>query len=51
LQSLPITDKVVSSDPAHGEVYSIQQYVINFVSYLRDVGGLHRFPPSIKLTV
>ena len=29
MQSLPITDKVVSSDPAHGEVYSIQHYVIN----------------------
>ena len=29
MQSLPITDKVVSSDPSHGEVYSIQHYVIN----------------------
>ena len=26
-------------NPAHGEVYSIQHYVIKFVSYLRQVGG------------
>ena len=32
LQSVPITNKVVSSNRAHGEVYSIQQYVIQFVS-------------------
>jgi len=30
-QSVPITNKVVSSNPAHGEVYSIQLYVIKFV--------------------
>jgi hypothetical protein len=29
--------KVVSSNPAHGEVYSIQRYVIKFVSDLRQV--------------
>ena len=29
--------KVVSSNPAHGEVYSIQHYVINVVSDLRQV--------------
>ena len=34
MQSVPITTKVVSSNPAHGEVYLIQQYVINFVSDL-----------------
>jgi hypothetical protein len=39
LQSVPITSKVVSSNPAHGEVYSIQHYVINFVNDLRQVGG------------
>ena len=36
-----------------GEVYSIQNYVINFVSDLRQVGGFLRvlqFPPPIKLT-
>jgi hypothetical protein len=32
-------------------VYSIQQYVIQFVSDLRQVGGFLRFPPPIKLTV
>jgi len=32
VQSVPITTKVVSSNPACGEVYSIQQYVIKFVS-------------------
>jgi hypothetical protein len=26
---VPITTKVVSSNPAHGEVYSIQHYVIS----------------------
>ena len=29
MQSVPITTKVVSSNPVHGEVYSIQHYVIN----------------------
>jgi hypothetical protein len=28
VQSVPITIDVVSSNPAHGEVYSIQHYVI-----------------------
>ena len=37
LQSLPITTKIVSSNPAHAEVYSIQHYVIKFVSDLRQV--------------
>jgi hypothetical protein len=31
-QSVPITTNVVSSNPAHGEVYSIQHYVIKFVN-------------------
>jgi hypothetical protein len=35
---------------AHGKVYSIQLYVIKFVSNLRQVGGFIRFPPPIKLT-
>jgi hypothetical protein len=45
--------KVVSSNPANGEVYSIQNYVIKFVRDLRQVGGFLRvlwFPPPIKLT-
>jgi hypothetical protein len=44
---------VVSSNPAQGEVYSIQHYVIKFVSDLRQVGGflrILRFPSQIKLT-
>jgi hypothetical protein len=28
VQSVPITTNVVSSNPVHGEVYSIQHYVI-----------------------
>ena len=35
MQSVPITANVVNSNPAHGEVYSIQHYVIKFVSDLR----------------
>ena len=34
VQSVPITTKVVGSNPAHGRVYTIQHYVINFVSDL-----------------
>jgi hypothetical protein len=48
-----ITNKVVSSNPVHGEVYSIQHYVIKLVKDLRQVGGflrVLRFPPPIKLT-
>jgi hypothetical protein len=53
MQSVPITTNVVSSNPAHGAVFSIQYYVIKFVFDLRQVGGLLRilrFPPTIKLT-
>ena len=32
VQSVPITNKVVSSNPAHGEIFSIQYYVIRFFS-------------------
>ena len=48
-----ITTKVVSLNPIYGEVYSIQHYVIKFVSDLQQVGGflwVLRFPPPIKLT-
>jgi hypothetical protein len=47
------TTKVVSSNPVHGRLYSMQYYVIKFVSDLRQVGGflrVLRFPPPIKLT-
>jgi len=36
VQSVLITTKVVSSNPVHGEVYSIHHYVIKFVSDLRQ---------------
>ena len=39
MQSVSITTEVVSLNPAHGEVYSIQHYVLKFVSDLRQVGG------------
>ena len=39
VQSVPITAKVVSSNPANGEVYLIQLYVIKFVNDLPQVGN------------
>ena len=39
---MPIITEFVSSNPAYGEVYSIQHYVIKFVSDLRHVGGYRR---------
>ena len=53
-QSTPITTEAVSSNLIHVEVYSIQHYVIKFVSDLRQVDGflrLLRFPPPKTLTV
>ena len=53
MQSVPITTNFVSSNPVHGEVYSIQHYDIQFVSDLRQVGGFLRalhFTPPMKLT-
>jgi hypothetical protein len=44
---------IVSSNPAHDEVYSIQHYVLKFISDLRQVGGFFRvirFSPPMKLT-
>jgi hypothetical protein len=38
---VPITTKVVSSNPVHDDVYSIKHYVIKFVSDLRQDGGMH----------
>ena len=51
--SVPINTKVVSSNPVHGEEYSIQHYVKMFVSDFRQIDGVLnvlRFPPPIKLT-
>jgi hypothetical protein len=39
---MPITTKVVSSNPAHGVMYLIQQYVIKFIIDLRSVGSFLR---------
>jgi hypothetical protein len=47
VQSVYITTKVMSSNSVHGEVYSIQHYVIKFVSDLRLVGG---FLPSTPVS-
>jgi hypothetical protein len=38
VQSVLITTKDVSSNPVHGEVYSIQHDVIKFVGDLQQVG-------------
>jgi hypothetical protein len=54
MQAVPITTKDVGSNSAHDEVYSIQHYVIKFVSNLRQVSGFLRillFSPRIKLTI
>ena len=42
VQSVLNTTNVVSSNPAHGELYSIQHYMIKFFSDLRKVGGFLR---------
>ena len=47
MQSVPITTEVLSSNPAHGYVYSIQHYVNKFVSDLLLVGG---FLPDIPVS-
>jgi hypothetical protein len=50
-QSISITTKVVSLNSVQSAVYSIQHYVIKFVSDLKQVDGFHRvlrFPPPIK---
>jgi hypothetical protein len=53
MQSVSITTKVVSSNTVRGEVYSMQHYVIKFVSDLQqvsDVLRIFRFSQPIKLT-
>ena len=46
MQSVSITTNIVSSNSIHGEVYSIQHYVIKFVSDLVQVRG---FSEILKL--
>jgi hypothetical protein len=59
VQQQPSTHSIISElfwwqgNLAHSEVYSIQYYVIKFVSDLRKIGGFLPvlwFPPPIKLT-
>jgi hypothetical protein len=53
VQSVPITTKVLSSNPSHGKVYSIQHCVIKIVSDFRKVGGFLRelrFSPPVIVT-
>ena len=47
MQSVSITNKVVSSNPVHGEGYSIQHYVKKFVS---DMGTGQRFFPGTPVS-
>ena len=42
MQSVPITTNVVSLNPVPGEVYSIQHYVIKFLSDFQQVRGFLR---------
>ena len=50
MQSVPFTTRVVRSNPVHGEVYSIQHYVIKFVSGLRQVGAWFSPSPPVSST-
>ena len=53
ISTYPITTKVLSSNSVHGEVYSMQIYVIKSASDLLQVVGFHcvlRFPLPINLT-
>jgi hypothetical protein len=51
VHSVPLTTKVVCSNHAHGEIYSILHYVIKFISDLQQVGDffrIFRFSPPIN---
>ena len=45
---MTITTEIMSSNPAHGEVYSIQHYVIKFVSEMQQLGGFLWFSSTNK---
>ena len=47
--SVPITTYFVSSKLVHGEVYSIQHYVIKFVDDQRQVSGFHKKVLNCKI--
>ena len=51
VESVPITSKVVSSNLVHGEVYSIQHYVTQYISDFRQIGSFRlvlQLPPPIS---
>jgi hypothetical protein len=48
---MPITTKIVSSNPVHGEVYSTRQYAIKFVSDLWQVDDSLRVPINLTATI
>jgi hypothetical protein len=50
MQSVHVTTKVVSSNPFHGEMCSVQLYVIMLVSTRSVFFPNTPVPPSIKLT-
>jgi len=54
VQSMPVTTKGESSNTVNRNLYSIQHYVIQYVSDLRSVGGFlqvtPRYYPPNKLT-
>ena len=50
MESVVISSKVMSSNSIHGDVGSIQLYVIKFVSDFRRVCDFLLFLPPIKLT-
>ena len=39
MQSVPVTTKVVSFNPAHWDIYLMQHYMLKFVIVLHQVGG------------
>ena len=50
VQSISITTNSVSSNPVHVNAYSIQHYVIKFVSDLRQLGSFSGYSASTNKT-
>ena len=50
MQLVPITTKVVNLNPVHGEVYSIQHYVIKFDIDLQQVCGFFMISVLVSST-
>ena len=48
VQSVPITTKVVSSNPVNGKVHSMQHYVIKFLSDLPEVSCFYQYTPGFS---